>query len=97
MNRTKRVIDIEQALILFAKLHSWRRVSQALGRVNGAAFSPGALAVAATRYRTEQGLPIRHYERNRTPDHVLAEIWRPPLPKPMKIVPDYRTNTARPA
>jgi hypothetical protein len=88
-------IDIEAALELWHQYRNWRTVAELLPPArNGHRWSQMSIYLAV--WRTNR-LPL---ERKRVggskrdlDDRMLGAIWTPPLPRPMKVVPCYRTNT----
>jgi hypothetical protein len=92
-------INIEAALELWHQHRNWRTVAEHMpAGANGHRWTQQAIYFAV--WKTNR-LPI---ERKRVggskhdlDDRMLGAIWTPPLPRPMKVIPDYRTNTARPA
>src|SRR5271170_6024477 len=102
MSDKPRGIDGEQAQRLFDELGSWRAVADAIKRRDGADYTIGALARAAWTWRKAAGVVSRYsraqYDMTRRGNmDGLGVWWKPPMPKAMRVVPDYRTNTVRPA
>jgi hypothetical protein len=85
-------IDVPKALELFARLGAWRRVAEEMKAAGAAPYTSGALAKAAHDWRKRHGEPRLLYMEARE-NNSLGAWWRPPLPKPWKVVPCYRTDT----
>lgn len=69
----------------------------------------GSWQEAAERYNEEHGTDVRTMtlyhavwdvdgRKGRKPaegDRGIRELYRPPLPRPLRVIPDYKTNTVQ--
>lgn len=91
----KQKLDGALAQRLFDQVGSWPRVAAMLAASTGRQYKPQSLAVIAWKWRQVNGQATKR-RRDRA-ESSLGILWRPALPKPLKVVPNYRTNTAAPA
>jgi hypothetical protein len=93
--KRRKLIDIEQAVKLFARHGDWDAVANMMrspdrplkgSSIYMAVWRAGLLTQEGRRAR----LPGSQRELN---DRQLGAIWRPVEPRPLTVIPCYRTNT----
>jgi hypothetical protein len=88
-------IDIDAAVALWLQHRNWAKVAELLPpNAKGYRWTKMGIYMAVRAARRLPQHAVRTSGSKRDLREVnLGHIWSPPLPKPMKVVPCYRTNT----
>jgi hypothetical protein len=85
-------IDVEQVRRHRAEQDNWDDTARAYNAAHGTSFPARSLYHAVWQADRKRKRPHRPLDDN---DRSLRDHWRPVLPRPLRNIPDYRTDTVR--
>lgn len=89
-SKGRKPINVELARQLRKETNSWPEAAARYNEEMKTSFATWAIYHAVWLVDGRQGKkPVRN-------DTNIRDHWRPPLPRPLRVIPDYRTNTSRP-
>lgn len=82
-------IDIVRARQIRKECGTWQEAAERYNEEHGTSIKPMTIYHAVWEVDGNKRMPPAPSDRD------VRELYRPPMPRPLRVIPDYRTNTVQ--